>query len=175
MCATTGEQTERSTTTSGRLRFAPLRCIVVVDKMIKKMIKRMIGCLAVTAVMAFANVIETAVIPYHGVFLKLSSFEWLMVIWIPLSALLFAKPGHATRWWLYYAVVSFLLMWPGISRGVLCTLWGRRPWMPSEHCILKFFVVLGGLCMATVVAAAIARWKHDNDEIQPIAGKAGSS
>ena len=133
-----------------------------------KMIKWMIVGLVLTAVMTYANVIETGMIPYHGIFLKISMFEWLMLLWVPASAAIFAKRGQPTRWWLWYALLSFLIMWPGIRRGVLCTLWGRRPWMPSEYWLLKSVVVLAAVAIATVLAAAWKMRRNENNTSEGI-------
>ncbi len=118
--------------------------------------RQMMRCLAITLGVALFSLNESGVIPFHGFFLKLGLFEWTLAVWLPVGAAVFATPATPRRWWVYFSLISLIIVLLGVHTGVFYTLWGRRPWMPSQHWKLKLAVLAAYVLLTTTLVGLLA-------------------
>jgi len=116
----------------------------------------MARCFAITVGLSLLSAFEASVIPFHGVFLKLGFLEWALAVWLPVGAAIYATPAIPKRWWIYFSLLSFIVVFLAVKNGVLYTLWGRRPWMPSSNWQTKFAVLVAYVLLSTALSGILS-------------------
>lgn len=119
-------------------------------------LRQMTHCLVITVGLAWISTGESGGIPFHGVFLKLGLFEWILAVWLPVGAAVYASPSTPKSWWIYYSLLSLVFVFVATHHGIFYTLWGRRPWMSSPYWAIKLVVVVAYVIVAPVVAGIAA-------------------
>ena len=100
-------------------------------------------------------------IPYRGFLLGMTRSEWFVLLWLALAPIALGKTAIPMRWWLYFGMLSFVLMYFLTPfAGFIQTVYhsGRRPGVQSDFWRVKLLLFLTYFVVAPVLADAIKKW-----------------
>ena len=113
-----------------------------------------VGPLISFGLISLHSFIFPQVVPDHGVLLELRLIEWVLLLWVPCSAYLWAQPCTPQRWWLSYGTFSCLIVIPAFWDFIVTEYGsGRRQRMPSDLWLMKLGALFIYFSLTSLIAA----------------------